>query len=103
MINICSHYGTIHDTREEYFKKAMATGLTDYCTRTKCAYMDRCNSMVEHASDHICTCRKMLMDLPQEKIAGTRKYVCEHLPEILEKYGFNDVADKTKELIRNGD
>ncbi|MBR1373440.1 radical SAM protein, partial [bacterium] len=33
MINICSHYGTIHDTREEYFKKAMATGLTDYCTR----------------------------------------------------------------------
>ena len=96
MIRICDVYGSIYSTGEEYHKKAVEIGLASYCNRIKCPYTDRCQAMLQHSSDHICKTRQMTMDCSPERIQEIREYTRTHLLDIVEKYGFKDIADELK-------
>ena len=99
MIHICSKYGTIHSKSfKECEEKAFQLGLGNYCNKTNCKYIDRCDASLQHVSEHFCKCRMIMLDKwNPEYLAKVRKYTYEHLPEIMAKYGFKVVADALKD------
>ena len=90
-LNICRNYGSIHSKSfSELRDKLIELGDMDYCINHKCKYIDTCHFPPQDASDHLCKCRKMIMDNAKpELIEKIRQYVSEHISEIEQKYGYN--------------
>ena len=91
MVRICSTYGSIHSKDYaacyDIFKRS---GGFAYCEKVKCPYIDTCDFSPQFASEHICRCRRMVMEkFTPDYISLLREYVASHLSEIEARYGFN--------------
>ena len=89
-LDICANYGSIHsESMDVLVKNLTESGAFDYCVRTGCKYIKNCRFPCQGASDHICRCRKMIMDFSIPKnIRMIHLYLDKHLSEIEEKYGY---------------
>ena len=88
MIRVCSVYGSIHTkSYEDCYNKLVSLGETDYCIKTNCKFKDTCKYPPQCTSEHICKCRKMIMERwNPEFIQQVSKYVKENFEEIVKKY-----------------
>ena len=93
--NICScmdvsaKYGSIYTENVKELHKNMALhGDTKYCIESKCNHFGSCFFNPYGASEHLCKCRRMIMDFRKDfrNIQNLRMYVNEHLDEIEKKY-----------------
>lgn len=87
-----SVYGTVfEEDMDKVFGRMVASGDSDYCFRTGCAFKDTCEFMPQGMSEHTCRWRRLVMrSCTPDILRSVRGYVLERLPEIREKYGFVD-------------
>ena len=90
MVRICSTYGSIHSTDyAECYATFKRSGGLAYCEKVNCPYIDTCDFSPQFASEHICRCRRMVMEkFTPDYISSLREYVASHLSEIESHYGF---------------
>lgn len=88
MNRICSVYGTIHTpSYDDLQKKALSTGILDYCKSHYCPYVESCEFPRKTTTAHVCRCRRMLMDFfHSDKPAQVRDYMSLHLLDVLKFY-----------------
>lgn len=88
-MDVSRNYGSIYtESVEEIHKKMALDGDKDYCVRSHCKHHGSCFFNPYGASEHLCRCRRMIMDFRKDRrnIQNLRMYINQHLDEIEKKY-----------------